>query len=70
MYLGTADATAPNGDEPLGLQDPQRFTHRRIADAELAHEVVLGGQLIHGRLGQDAFSQCGGHGFRNTPPRI
>src|SRR5581483_552421 len=43
---GAAAEPAPDLDEPLVLEDPQRLTHDPLGHAELLAEVVLDGQGI------------------------
>src|SRR6184192_2786201 len=43
---GAADVAASYGQQSLALQDPQRLTQRRAADAELLEQLVLLRQQI------------------------
>ena len=46
MHDGTATVAAPNRDQALGLQDPQRFPQRNQADVELLDQHLLARQQI------------------------
>ena len=46
MHDGTAAVAAPNRDQALGLQNPQRLSQRDEADIELLDEHFLAGQQI------------------------
>ena len=66
MDFGPADAAAPHGDQALGLQDAQGLTDRRIADAELAHQLVLGGKPIEVRASENALAKVSGDRLRDA----
>ena len=57
-----ADLAAPDGDEPLGLEDADRLADRGEAHPELLHQLVLGGEVVDALTGgEDAAAQLGGH---------
>ena len=62
MDLRAADIASPDGDQPFGLEDPDRLANGRVAHPELLHQLVLGGQSVRVRVGtgQDAITQRGG----------
>jgi hypothetical protein len=63
VYLGPADVAAPDGDQALGLEDPDRLADRRIADPELLDQLVLGGEPVV--AGEDAGPQLSRDGLRD-----
>ncbi len=67
VRLQPADVAASNRDQALGLEDPDGLAHRRVADAELVDELILGGQ--RGRSPRpDRPTGCVG-GARRRPSR-
>jgi hypothetical protein len=56
------DVSAPNRDEPLGLQDAKRLAERRLADPELVEQVLLPGEhvSIAKRAARDPVSEGAG----------
>ena len=63
VHLSAADAAAPHRHQALGLEDADGFPDRRVADAELAHQLVLGREPVVGRTvaRQDTGAQFTGH---------
>jgi hypothetical protein len=62
VHLGAADVAASDRDEALGLEDPDGLPDRRVAHAELLHQLVLGRQpeLVGVAARQDALAEVAG----------
>jgi hypothetical protein len=68
VHLGASDLAATHRHQALGLEDTDGLPDRRIADAELADELVLGGETVAvgAVTGQDPSAQLSRHGLRDA----
>ena len=68
VHLGASDVAAAHRHQALGLEDADGLPDRRVADAELADELVLGGETVAvgAVAGEDPGTQLSGHGLRDA----
>ena len=68
VHLGAPDVAAAHRHQALGLEDADGLPDRRVADTELADELVLGRQTVAvwAVAGEDPGAQLSGHGLRDA----